>query len=106
MENVILKLFKLLCFSSLNLPNHAFLSTFSHRITGIATPYKYTYKAIIRMSMLTFLTKIIGCIHRFSRKRTYICTSLVSENRMTRIISPQTGFHQEYFIKHIVMFEK
>ena len=69
MENVILKLFKLLCFSSLNLPNHAFLSTFSHRITGIATPYKYTNKAIIRMSMLTFLTKIIGCIHRFSRKR-------------------------------------
>ena len=42
MENVILKLFKLLCLSSLNLPNHAFLSTFSHCITGIATPYKYT----------------------------------------------------------------
>ncbi len=58
------------------------------------------------MSMLTFLTKIIGCIHRFSRKRTYICTSLVSENRMALIISPQTGFHQEYLTKHIVMFEK
>lgn len=69
MENVILKLFKLLCLSSLNLPNHAFLSTFSHRITGMVTPYKYTDKAIIHMSMPTFLTKIIGCIHRFSRKK-------------------------------------
>ena len=68
--------------------------------------FKYTNKAIIRMSMLTFLTKIIGCIHRFSRKRTYICTSLVSENRMAQNISPQTGFHQEYLTKHIVMFEK
>lgn len=54
MENVILKLFKLLCLSSLNLPNHAFLSTFSHRITGIATPYKYTNKAIYACQCLHF----------------------------------------------------
>lgn len=57
------------------------------------------------MSILTFLTKIISCIHRFSRKRTYICTSLVSENRMTRNIYPQKGFHHGYLIKHVVRFE-
>lgn len=74
--------------------------------TDIAIPYINTHRKPHRYGHNNIFHKIISYIRRFSRKRTYICTSLVSENRMARIISPQAGFHQEYFTKHIVMFEK